>query len=216
MIFVALIPIVVCAVVFVAACTVGKAMQRGTANCLIVLSGILAALAIFVPLGATLLPASKGFGWPGWLLVGALLSGAICLFGIVSCMIALQDEGEKFATKGKARVPCWINTAWIALGWLALAAVLIKVPWGVRAGTESPGATRVRFAVARELPALGSRREIIETEWGAPALANNGELRYQTNNGTIIFCLNSEGVTQSITETQEVNVDAIGKFCGQN
>lgn len=85
MVIIALIPIALCTSVYVVSRLINKAAttERDTANCLVVLSGMLAAVAILVPLGATLLPESKDFGWWGWLLAGALVTGVVCLFGIV-------------------------------------------------------------------------------------------------------------------------------------
>ncbi len=214
----AAIPIGLCVIAFAVSHYVNKTAinVRQSANSLVVLSGVLAALAILVPLGAMLIPDSKSFGWPGWLLAGALGCGATCLFGTVFCMIQVQDV-DTFKPKDMRYVPGWTNATWIALGMLALAAVLMKlVPSTGQVGSDSQGATRIRFAVARGLPALGSSREMIETGWGTPTLAKSQELRYHTTDGTIIFCLDQKGVVRSITETQEDDVNAIGKVCGQN
>src|SRR5207244_627785 len=120
-------------------------------------------------------------------------SGVASLFSTVYCMINLQDT-IVFSTRSKCYVPSCINATWIALIMLALAAVLIKLPSEGQAGTESSRATRVRFAVARDLPSLGSSREMIETGWGAPTLAKSQELRYQMKDGAIVFCLDPKGV----------------------
>jgi len=216
-IFFAAIPVALCIIAIgVSRCiNKGDTTPRTSTNCLVVLSGMLAALAILVPLGATLIPDSKRFGWRGWMMVGALFSGAVCLFGTVYCMIRLDKD--TFVPNTKPHVLDWINATWIALSLLAVAVVLTKLPQSAGPlGTDSPGATRVRFAVARDLPALGSSREMIEAAWGAPTLAKGQELRYQMKDGAIVFCLDPKGVTQSITEIQEVDVNAIGKVCGQN
>jgi hypothetical protein len=190
--------------------------DRDTANCLVVLSGVLAALAILVPLGATLMPDAKDIGWTGWFLAGALVSGAVCLFGTVFCMIKLQGT-KQFKPKEKRFIPGWINATWIALGMLALAVVLIKVaPAARHAATDPATLPGTRFAVARDLPLLGSTRDTVEKEWGTPAVVQSKELRYRTRDGSVIFCLDGGGLTRSITETQEADLNAIGKVCGQN
>jgi len=219
MIIVALSPIVLCALVYVLSRAVNKqaTTERDTANCLVVLSGMLAAVAILVPLGATLLPESKGFGWWGWLLAGALATGVLCLFGIVFCMIKIQDT-KTFKPSERRFVPSWVNATWIALGVLAFASVLVRVvPLLMKPSAElSVEKAGVRFAVARELPPLGTNRETIEKLWGIAATAGPQELRYRTKDGTIVFCLDSKNSTHSIVERQEVEPDAVAGVCGQN
>jgi len=100
--------------------------DRLSANSLTVLSGILAALAILLPLGTALIPDHGHFTWQIWFLIGALLAGTGCLFGTVYCMIGLQDA-VSFKPKDKRYIPGWINASWIALGMLALATVLLKI-----------------------------------------------------------------------------------------
>jgi len=214
----ATIPIGLCSIFFAVSHHVNKTADkdRPSANSLVVLSGVLTALAILVPLGAQLLADSKGYGWASWFLVGALFSGAVCLFGTVYCMIGIQGE-VTFIPKEKLFVPGWTNATWIALGMLALAAILLKLfPSTARVESELHGATRARFAVARDLPPLGSSHEMIETGWGTPTLAKAQELRYLTTDGTIIFCLDTKGVVRSITETQEGDANAIARVCAQN
>src|SRR5208282_4964992 len=87
--------------------------KRGSANSLVVLSGMLTALAILIPVGATLLP-DKHFGWKAWLLVGALISGVVCIFGTIYSMISLQDETD-FTPNACPYIPSWINATWVAL-----------------------------------------------------------------------------------------------------
>lgn len=218
MYFLAGVPIVLCIIFFGISHYINKDADadRDTANCLVVLSGVLAALAILVPLGATLMPDTKDFAWSGWLLAGALVSGAVCLFGTVFCMIKLQNT-KQFKPKEKRYVPGWINATWIALSMLAIAVILVKVvPSAGHSTADFPKALGARFAVARDLPSLGSNRDMIEKEWGAPTLVKSQELRYRTRDGAIVFCLDTKGATQSITETQEADINAIGKVCGQN
>lgn len=218
MYFVAAIPIVLSFIFFWVSHLINRTADadRDTANCLVVLSGVLAALAILVPLGATLMPEAKDFSWPAWFLAGALVSGAVCLFGTVFCLIKLQDT-KQFKPKEKRFVPGWINATWIALGMLALAVVLIKVvPKAEHSAAGLPTAPATRFAVVRNLPPVGSAGDLVEKEWGTPSVVKSQEIRYQTGDGTIIFCLDAKGLTRSITETQEADPNAIGKFCGQN
>jgi len=214
----AVAPMGFCIVFFLISHKVNKTadQERDAANSLVVLSGLLAALAILVPLGATLMPGAKEFGLTAWLLVGALLSGATCLFGTVYCMIEVQQV-RVFKPQDKRYVPGWTNATWIALGALALATILIKIfPYTGQTEPDSQKGTLVRFAVARNLPALGSSQEMIQAAWGTPTLAKTHELRYQTANGTVVFCLDPKGLVRSIRETQEVDLDAVGTLCGEN
>jgi hypothetical protein len=121
-------PIVLCLIFFAVSHYLNRnaTADRDVANCLTVLSGVLTALSILVPLGAGLLPTAKPYAWPGWFLVGALVSGAVCIFGTVYCMITLQDA-QQFKPQNKRYVPGLINATWISLGMMALAVILIKV-----------------------------------------------------------------------------------------
>jgi hypothetical protein len=189
------------------------AAERDSGSSLIVLSGMLAALAILIPLGATLLP-EKHFAWAAWLLVGTLLTAALCMFGTVFSMIGLQSA-PKFKPNAFPYIPSWINATWFALFLLALSSVAVKsFP---ATGQESPESTKstaqVRFVVARELPELGTSRQVIETKWGSPAEENDSELLYRTKDGVIVFCLDTKGLSQSITEAKEENTDAVKPFC---
>jgi protein-S-isoprenylcysteine O-methyltransferase Ste14 len=124
---VALIPALFAVLSWLVSSQVNQAVDkdRPTANYLVVLSGILAALAIFIPLSAGLIPDARPLGWQAWFLMGALLSATVCLLGIVFCMITLQDT-TTFQPKNNLYVPGWINASWITLGMLALATLLIK------------------------------------------------------------------------------------------
>src|ERR1700681_3773621 len=125
---IAAIPIILCLIFFAVSHYVNRnaGAERDTANSLTVLSGVLTALSILVPLGATLMPDANHFEWSGWLLAGALVSGAVCLFGTVYCMITLQSS-KQFKPKERRYVPGWTNATWISLGMMALAVILIKV-----------------------------------------------------------------------------------------
>lgn len=217
--FVAAIPLAVCVIPLVIS-LLSKwedTIVRNSANGLVVLSGMLAALAILVPLGATLLPEPRSLGWAGWFLIGALLMGVVCVCGTIYCMLTLQ-VGDTFKPKEKRYVPCWNNVTWAALVLLACGVVAVKTfPASGSAIAEPTGATTpARFAIARDLPELGASLQVIETRWGIPALEKNSELLYRTKDGAIIFCLDSKGVTQSITETREANVNAIRPYCKED
>lgn len=191
----------------------GRATDRDSANSLVVLSGILAALAILVPLGASLLP-DRHFAWPAWLLVGALLTGVLCIFGTVYSMIGLQDR-KTFKPNAAPHVPCWINATWFALFALALSSVALKsLPAADEKGTDSAKDTPyTRFVVARDLPELGSTRKMIETKWGLPSMESDSGILYRTKEGVIVFCLDPKGVAQSIRESKGIGANAVGPYC---
>lgn len=65
--------------------------ERDSATTLIVLSGMLAALAILIPLAATFLP-DKHFSWRACLLIGSLLTAVLCMFGMLYSMVTLQNR----------------------------------------------------------------------------------------------------------------------------
>lgn len=186
---------------------------RDSANSLVVLSGMLAALAILIPLGTTLLP-EKHFAWQAWLLVGALLTGVLCIFGTIYSMVTLQDK-KTFLPHDLPYIPSWINATWFALTLMALGSVAMKsMPAAGRESTDPASATtHVRFVVARDLPELGATRQAIETKWGSPALTKDSELLYRTRDGVIVFCLDPKGITQSITEAKEPDANAVGAYC---
>jgi hypothetical protein len=206
---------VVCIVYFAISLRLNKKAteERDSANSLVVLSGMLAALAILTPLGTTLLP-EKHFAWQAWLLVGALLTGVVCIFGTIYSMISLQDK-TKFKPKELAFVPSWINATWFALGLMAFGSLAVKFTPAVSLeSTDSSKVTaQVRFVVARDLPELGATRQLIENKWGTPALQRDSELLYRTKDGVIIFCLDSKGITQSITEAKEGDANAVRAYC---
>lgn len=157
-------PPIVCMAYFAVSVYINKKAtgERLSANSLAVLSGILAALAILIPLGATLLP-EKHFAWPAWLLVGSLFTGAACLFGTIYSMIGLQAK-EKFNLKDFAFIPSCINATWFALGLLAFGSVLVKsIPATTQESTVDITEPQLRFAIVRDLPLLGTSRELIET-----------------------------------------------------
>jgi len=215
---VAAIPLIACGAAFAISHVVNKttATQRLAASSLAVLTGLLTALAILIPLGATLLPESKAFRWQEWLLVGGLFVGVACVFGTIYSMIGLQDV-DKFAINTKRTVPGWTNASWIALGALALGTVLVRfVPFSrPESAPPAQGASPARFTVARDLPELGTQRGRVEAVWGTPSLVKDHELLYRTRNGLIVFCLDRNSLVQAIVETQEVD-NAVGSHCRSN
>jgi len=213
---VAAIPLVACGAAFVLSHIVNKkaTTERLSASSLAVLTGMLTALAILIPLGAGLLPQSKVFGWQEWLLVGALFVGVVCVFGVIYCMIGLQDA-DKFTLNTKPAVPGWTNAGWIALGALALGTVMVRFLPSSR--TPAAQATsQTRFTVARDLPELRTQRQQIEAAWGSPSLAKDHELLYRTRNGVIVFCLDRDSLVHTIIETQEVDINAGTTHCKPN
>jgi hypothetical protein len=208
----------ICVGYFLISCQINKKATdaRDSAPRLVVLSGMLAALAILIPLGATLLP-EKNFPWPASLLVGALLMSAFCMFGVIYSMISLQDKA-KFIPKDFLYVPSWINATWFALVLLAFTCVAVKAfPAPRDASADSTGAkAQVRFVIARDLPELGASRQEIETTWGAPAQEKDSELLYRTKDGVIVFCLDTKGISQTIAEVKESDANAVRTYCSSN
>jgi hypothetical protein len=181
---------------------------QNSANSLVVLGGMLAAIAILMPLGAGFLP-DKHYSWQAWSLVGALLAGGLCMLGVIYCMISLQAK-DTFIPKDSPHVPDWINAAWLSLVLLALSSGIAKLfPVGM---VEADGKTQNRIFIAHDRPQLGLSRAAVETSWGVPDLASDSELMYRTQEGAIIFCLD-KGVAKSITETKETDENAVRKLC---
>ncbi|HXG24369.1 MAG TPA: hypothetical protein VNJ09_07440 [Chthonomonadales bacterium] len=188
--------------------------ERESAISLAVLSGLLAALAILIPLGAALLPPSRAFQWREGLLLGALFVCVVCMFGTIYSMVQLQD-GKTFVPKNKLYIPAWTNTAWIALVALAFCVVLLKVVPSaeVMGASSATAATDARYAVARNLPKFRTSKQEIEKYWGAPRIANENGLLYTTTGGVVVFCMDNEGLLRVIVETIETKTDAIGTHC---
>ena len=216
---VAAIPLVACGAAFGLSLIVNKnaATERLAASSLAVLTGLLTALAILIPLGAALLPESKVFGWQEWLLVGGLFVGVACVFGTIYCMIGLQDA-EKFVLKTKPAVPGWTNASWIALGALALGTVMVRFLPSSRpeSSPPAPATSQTRFTVVRDLPELRTQRQQIEAAWGSPSFTKDHEIIYRTRNGLVVFCLDRDSLVQTIVETQEGDINAVGTHCKPN
>jgi hypothetical protein len=60
--------------------------QRESHTSVLVLTGMLTALAILIPLSAGLVP-EKQMTWAVWWLVGSLFAGVFCVFGTIYCMM---------------------------------------------------------------------------------------------------------------------------------
>jgi hypothetical protein len=208
---IAAVPLI-CIIYFIVSRSLNKNVvaPRDSASSLVVLSAMVAALAILIPLGATLLP-EKHFSWTGWLLVGALLSGVVSMFGTIYCMISLQGKAQ-FVPKDRPYIPCWINATWFALALMAFSCVTIKVI-PAKGETASKEKAQARFIIAHELPKLGATKQAVETGWGMPTHEGESELVYSTMDGAIVFCLDPGKVTQSIIETKESDTDALRTHC---
>lgn len=215
-ILVALIPFGLSVCVFFIGYAIGKSWKskRETDASLTVLSGMLAALAILVPLLAASSPWSKSAGLRWWFLLGVLSTGVVGILGTIYCMIRLQGFKE-FAPNEKPYVPATISGTWICLIFLG-ACVVASTFWpgpeetGARTSGASP---RPRFAVAHDLPELHTDRRNIELAWGSPESGDDQRLVYKTNGGSVVFCLDGQGFAQKIIETQEVSADAVKTLC---
>lgn len=183
---------------------------------LVVLSGMIAALAIVITLGSGLLPDGR-FSWSGWLLLGSLLAAIACTSGMVYSLIQMHD-GTVFQVKDRLYVMGWINASWSALGLLSLCFVLTKVFPARRDTGQSPTlpGSGVRYLVAHELPELGSGREAVKSAWGLPAVEQGSQLIYRTSGGLTAFCLDASSKVQTIIESKETDANAIGKYCKSN
>lgn len=189
----------------------GRTQERDSTNTLAVLSGMLAALAIVIPLGATLLP-EKQFPWQAWLLIGALFAGLSSMFGTIYSMIGLQATA-RFVPANPPYVPCWINTTWIALAFIAFSCIAVRAMPADEDRTFSRNTAGARFLVERALPNLGVSEHDLETEWGSPGDKNNLGLLYHTNTGSTIFCLDSHQIIKSIIEVRESDTNALQTYC---
>jgi hypothetical protein len=187
---------------------------RDTGASLSVLSGLLAALAILVPLLAASSPWSRSTGLRWWFLLGVLSTGVAGIFGTVFCMILLQNDKD-FKPSERRYVPATISGTWICLLFLGTCVVFSTfAPGAGETIVGSLGAsTRSRFAVAHDLPELHTDRRNIENAWGAPEPGNDQILVYRTTSGVVVFCLDSQGLAQKIIETQGVNADAVTTVC---
>jgi MFS family permease len=185
----------------------GNATKRSSGAALVVLSGMLAAIAIPIPVAAGFLPA-RNSGPRAWFLIGALVAAIAALCFIVYSMISLQKD-DSFVVKDKRYVPGSINAAWLSLILLAVSGTAMKVhPAAAAEGTGS-GHT----FVAHELLNVGiSRDEIIEA-WGAPAWESESQLGYRTQMGTTLFCLDDKGVASKLLQTKEIDQNAVRKNC---
>jgi len=189
-------------------------LDRNTGNSLVVLSGTLAALAILIPLGSTFLPNGK-FGWQAWLLGGALIGAILCVFLTVYSMIQLQTK-DKFKPSEFLNVPSSINATWIIMGLLSLTIVTTKF-WPSHGQASNDSSNPVtRFTIAHDLPELGTSQTVIKQQWGMPAEERSSELVYRTKTGFMSFCLDAQGMTQSIVESKEAAVHANKSYCGAN
>src|SRR5260370_23955634 len=158
-------------------------LQKDTPNTRWGLSGLLTALAILIPIGATFLPAGP-FTWRGWLLVGALLTGVLSLSCTIASMIILQGE-KTFVPNAHLNVLGSINSTWITLALLSLALIVVKTSSAVGPrGAETPrGAAQLRVAVAHPLPDLGTSPPVIKTPSGTPYQESEHRLLYLTKDG---------------------------------
>lgn len=187
--------------------------SRPSALTLAVQSGLLAALAILTPLAAASSPWSRRSDWHWWLLATVLVSAVVCMFGTIYGMMQLQNA-DSFALKDHPAIPCWNNATWVSMILLAFTVV-----GPILGGAEAPGArlsggpAGARFAVTRDLPVLHVDQKEIITAWGIPAYTKDWGLVYKTNGSIVVFCLDHDGRTQKIIETQEETVDALGTFC---
>lgn len=187
---------------------------RTSANSLVVLSGTLAALAIFIPLAATFLPSAK-FGWQAWLLAGSLIAAILCIFMTMFSMIKLQTR-DTFEASQFLYVPASINATWITMALLSFAILSLKFWPPNDQQNNYADASQARFTIARHLPDLGTSQKMIKELWGTPAQERSSELLYRTKDGVIVFCLDSQGMTQSIIETKETTSSANKPLCATN
>ena len=208
--FAVIVPLICVLVAVLSAVFFCDDTDRNSTNSLAVLSGMLAALAILIPLGAIFLP-NGNYGWQALVLVGALGAAIVCMFGTIFSMIQLQKL-EKFKTNGNRYVPASINATWIALLLLSAAIVIAKIGLSTNQPSNdySNSTAQLRFTVAHDLPDLGTSGPIIKQQWGMPAQENNSALIYRTKNGLTVFCLDSQGLARAIIETKEA-VDNVSK-----
>lgn len=135
--------------------------ERETAATLTVLSGLLTALAILVPLLAATSSWSRSTNLRWWLLLGVLSTGVVGVFGTIYCMIRVQGY-DKFTPSEKPYIPAAISGTWVCLLLLGVCVVASTfAPGAGEANISSPNLSkRARFAVLRDdLPELGADRK---------------------------------------------------------
>jgi hypothetical protein len=98
---------------------------------------------------------------------------------------------------------------------LALSAVVVKVFPATRNSKLNAGDEKasLRFLVAHDLPELRNTKQVIQSKWGSSAQESNSGLAYRTAVGAVLFCLDSEGLVKSITETKEIDTNALATYC---
>jgi hypothetical protein len=137
------------------------------------------------------------------------------MLGTIHGMIQLQKE-EHFTEKTHPDILCWNNATWASLVLLAACVVGPILLGAEEPGPRAPGGpTQTRFAVTHDLPKLHAGQGEIVTAWGTPFLTRDWGLVYKTNGSMTVFCLDHEGRTQKIIETQDQEEDlyAVATLC---
>jgi hypothetical protein len=198
-----------CAAAFVFSPRLYKAdtPERTSAATLVVLAGMLAAIAIPIPVAASFLP-DRNFALRAWFLAGALLAAIGSMLLIVISMIKLQSVAT-FAPQKMTLVPGSINAAWIALILLAFSSTLIKV----HPARTSETAEKGQVLVAHDLLSIGVNRGALLAAWGAPAWNADSQVGYHTQQGITLFCLDDKSVVNKVIQTKETNDNAVRTYC---
>ena len=65
-----------------------------------------------------------------------------------------------------------------------------------------------RFAVAKELPKLGTTEVEVSYLWGSPDVQGENWVSYKTTTSTLVFCLEDENVKKIVETKEEDQLDA--------
>ena len=181
---------------------------------LTVLSALLAALAILIPLATSLLPAEISFTWPDKLLLSALVLSVVSLFCIVYCIITLPRKGATYKPKSTLNVPIIVNGTWFVLFALASSVVIERsVLRDYVSDSTADNTANGRFSVQRELPVLGTDLDDVLAALGQPSSRGSSAVVYRLASSFVTFCIGIDRKVTQILETEEISDDAIRKYC---
>ncbi|MEO1034620.1 MAG: hypothetical protein AAFX44_03555 [Pseudomonadota bacterium] len=181
---------------------------------LTVLSALLAALAILVPLATSLLVITDTVSWQDKLLLAALAMAVVGLFCVVHCMITLPRKGDTYKPKEFLRVPVIVNGTWFVLVVLATAVVFERgFARGQQGDLPVSDPASQRFSVLRDLPALGSHLDDVFATLGRPSNATPNAVVYRLAASYLVFCFDADRQSTRILEAKEISDDAITRYC---
>ncbi|MEL7537579.1 MAG: hypothetical protein AAFM91_11065 [Pseudomonadota bacterium] len=179
-----------------------------------VLSALLAALAILVPLATSLLPAIDAYLWQDKLLLTALILATLSLFCVVHVIIALPRKGNTYKPKEAIHVPVIVNGTWFVLVTLAISVVLARSVAREQVDDDYVSSDPAdRFSISHDLPKLGSTLDQVVAGLGRPSGATSDAVYYQLATSSLTFCFDADRQVTKIFELKEISEDAISRYC---